>query len=53
LARVHRLVTFDGCSLDILELVEGKFHNLAVQERGILSVKNFIRNIMSEFERDN
>jgi hypothetical protein len=34
-------------------LVEGKFHNLAVQEWSILSVKNFIRNIMSELEREN
>jgi hypothetical protein len=37
--------------MDILELVEGKFYNLAVQEWGILSVKNVIRNIMNDLER--
>jgi hypothetical protein len=36
--------------LDILELVEGKFYDLAVQEWGILSVKNVIKNIMINLE---
>jgi hypothetical protein len=37
--------------MDILELVERKFYNLAVQEWGILSVKDVIRNIMFDLER--
>lgn len=34
--------------MDILELVEGKFYYLVVQEWGILSVKDGIRNIIIE-----